>query len=79
MPSAVVSPDDVLIEFTEPQRQKIHKLVQDAQSSMNSHHLFIHIDEHQRIIASKRANYGIGIVFAFFLGFGIAFLIRTCK
>ena len=69
--SAVVRPEDVILRF--PQEQKLAKQEQTV------NHLFVHIDEHNDILARKRANYGIAVVLSFFFGFGMAFLVRVCR
>ena len=69
----IVRVEDVVLHFPPTKPKQIRP------EPLNHFVHFIHIDEHQKILASKRANYGLGVLVAFFLGFGLAFLVRVCR
>ncbi len=75
--SAVVRPEDVILRFPQ-EKQKQSTSLPQYPTEQQVNHLFIHIDEHNDILQKKRANYGIAVVLSFFLGFGMAFLVRVC-
>lgn len=72
MATPIVRVEDVVLHFppTKPTQIRPEPL---------HHFCFIHIDEHKKIIASKKANYGLAVLLSFFLGFGMAFLVRVCR